>query len=363
MIKNFQTEQKYHLHRSFYVTAVLFILLGLLQFSCTPEPADTTLSDDAGLFETYVQGPVTLDQRINKKGITIAEQLEVVLETSAPESFEIKFPAYSASLGDFTLIDVKNHPARMAGTGDNIRVIHAATYFLEPYLPGTYTIPKMTVTYLDRNNEAESYQIVTEEIQIAVKSLLDKDTGSVEIKDIKGPLSLPENTALQILLVGSGLLLVMLGIAGFLYWQKTAGNKKPPEIQLRPEEIALQELERLLAEDLLTRGGVKLFHLKISDILRHYIENRFGIRAAERTTEEFLTELSVAKSQRDSLLGSHKTLLADFLIHCDLVKFAKHEPTIAESEKTVSICREFIEKTIEKVSRFQGVEVSRGKDN
>jgi len=126
---------------------------------------------------------------------------------------------------------------------------------------------------------------------------------------------------------------------------------------LRPEEIALRELEQLLAENLLGRGKIKLFHLRISDILRHYIENRFGFKAPERTTEEFLTELSMARSHKNSLLGSHKTLLADFLIHCDLVKFAKHEPTIAESEKTVSICREFIEKT---KKRGQGLEVSRG---
>jgi hypothetical protein len=314
-------------------------------FACNPDSVQKTGTDEQGFSQSYVQGQLTLDQRTGEKEITIAEQLKVVLETSVPENMEVEFPAYSTSLGDFTLIDVKNHPARMAGTGSNIRVIHVATYFLEPYLPGTYTIPKMTVTFIDRDNDAEFTQLVTEELEIAVKSLLDKDNGSVEIKDIRGPLSLPENTALQILLVGIGLLLVMLGIAGFLYWQKIAGNKKPPEVQLPPDEIALQELERLLAEDLLTRGEVKLFHLKISDILRHYIENRFGIRAAERTTEEFLTELSITKSQRDSLLGSHKTLLADFLIHCDLVKFAKHEPTIAESEKTVSICREFIEKT------------------
>ncbi len=107
-------------------------------------------------------------------------------------------------------------------------------------------------------------------------------------------------------------------------------------------------------------GEVKLFHLKISDILRHYIENRFGFKAPERTTEEFLTELSMARPEKNSLLGSHKTLLADFLTHCDLVKFAKHEPTITESEKTVAICREFIEKTTEKGSRVQGVKGSRG---
>jgi cell division protein YceG involved in septum cleavage len=209
----------------------------------------------------------------------------------------------------------------------------------------------MTVSYNDRNKGTDSTQLVTEELQVTVKSLLGQDAASVEIKDIKGPLSLPENTGLQILLVIVFLLLVLLGVAGFLYWQKKSSEKNPVEVQLRPEEIALQELERLLAENLLARGEIKLFHLRISDILRHYIENRFGYQAPERTTEEFLTELSQARSQKNTFPGNHKTLLADFLTHCDLVKFAKHEPTVTESEKTVSICREFIEKTKEKGER------------
>jgi hypothetical protein len=348
MSNNFQTYQKYLLRRSFLVSATVFAFLILLQISCTPKPDNTAQSGNTGLFKTYAQGSVTLDQRITRKEITIAEQLEVILETSAPENIEAEFPAYSASLGDFTLMDVKKHPARMAGSGDTVRVIYGVTYLLEPYLPGTYTIPEMTVTFIDRTNGEELTRLTTEEIQIGVQSLLDKDADSLEIKDIKGPLSLPENTALQILLVGLVLLLIFLAIAGFLYWQKKSRDKKPIEVQLCPEEIALQELEKLLSEDLLARGEVKLFHLKISDILRHYIENRFGFRAAERTTEEFLTELSVAKSQENSLLGSHKKLLTEFLNQCDLVKFAKHEPTITESEKTVSLCRKFIEQTREK---------------
>jgi hypothetical protein len=353
MGKVFQTYQKYLRCRNYYVTAVIVILLFLLQFSCAPEPSDITLSGDAALFKTYSQGHASLDQRITGKEITIAEQLKVVLETSAPENMAVEFPVYSASLGDFTLIDVQKHPARMAGTGDAVRVIHGTTYLLEPYLPGTYTIPEMVVTFVDGNNGEELTRLETEEIQIAVKSLLDKNADSLEIKDIKGPLSLPENTAKQIILAGIGLLLILLVAAGFLYWQKISRRNKPIAVQLRPEEIALQELEKLLAEELLSRGEVKLFHLKISDILRHYIENRFGFRAAERTTEEFLTELSLEKPHGDSLLGNHKTLLAHFLSQCDLVKFAKHEPTIAESEKTVSLCRKFIEQTREETVRSE----------
>ena len=348
MIKDFQTKQKCHFTKRFCVIAILFILLALLQ-SCTSAPVDTTIPVDAGFSKTYIQGPLSLIQKTSQTEMTVADQLTIVLETSTPENIDVEFPAYSASVGDFTLIDVNIHPARLAGTGETVRVIHIATYLLEPYLPGTYAIPSMTVIYLDKNNGAESTQLFTEEIQVTVKSLVDRDAGSVEIKDIRGPLSLPANTGLQILLGIILLLLILLGIAGFLYWQKISRNKKAVEVRLRPEEIALLDLERLLAEDLLARGEVKFFHLRISDILRHYIENRFGLKAPERTTEEFLSELSRTRSQKDSLLGSHKKLLADFLIHCDLVKFAKHEPTIDESKKTVSICREFIGKTKEEI--------------
>ncbi len=351
MIKNFQTRNKHNLTGTFCITALLLILVAFLQSSCGPGPVDAPRPDDTGLLKTYDQGPLTLIQKTNKNEMTVSDQLRVIRETSAPENMKVEFPTYSLSLGDFTLMDVTVSPARLVGTGTKVRVIHTARYLLEPYLPGTYSIPKMTITYRDRNNGTESTQLVTEELQVTVKSLLGQDATSVEIKDIKGPLSLPKNTGLQILLVIVFLLLVLLGVAGFLYWQKKSSKKKPVESQLRPEEIALQELERLLAENLLARGEIKLFHLRISDILRHYIENRFGYQAPERTTEEFLTELSLARSQKNTFPGNHKTLLADFLTHCDLVKFAKHKPTAAESEKTVSICREFIEKTKEKGER------------
>jgi hypothetical protein len=365
MIKYFQAYNRRqilnlsHFQQKPFVTVVLFTLLVILQYSCSPAPVDSTLSADTELFKTYSQGSVTLNQKINKKEITVADQLKMVLEISAPENMEIEFPTYSASLGDFTLEDVKIHPARMTGTGNNVRVIHVATYLLEPYLPGTYNIPVMTVTITDININTESTRLITEEIQIAVKSLLDQTGGNVEIKDIKGPLSLPVNTSLRILLAAIALLLIILGVAGFLYWQKISSSRKPLEVQLRPEEIALQELKKLLAENLLSRGEIKLFHLRISDILRHYIENRFGFKAPERTTEEFLTELSMAKSQKNAFSGSHKKLLTDFLIHCDLVKFAKHEPTIAESEKTVSICRQFIKETKENIEDLSGNETTR----
>jgi hypothetical protein len=323
------------------------LAVALLLISCSSGPVQKTADQDQGFLQTYTQEAYTLEQRLDKKEITIAEQLALVLETSVPENTEVEFPRYSASLGDFTLKDTRILPVRMTGSGDSVRVVHQVTYLLEPYLSGTYTIPAMTVTYRDQGNDGIASRIVTEKIEVAVTSLLSQAADQAEIKDIKPPLALAPDRA-RFLAGGLVLLLLMLAAAGLLYWKKKSGKELPAALLPGPGEIALQELDRLLAEDLLSRGEIKSFHLRISDILRRYIENRFGLQAPERTTEEFLLELSRTRSRKNALLGRHKVLLADFLYQCDLVKFARHQPTRAESEKTVSICRKFIQKTREK---------------
>jgi len=311
-----------------------------------------------GVSQSHTRDPITLKLHTDKEEISIAEELTLVLETSVPENTEVEFPSYSASLGDFTLKDTRIHPPRLTGSDRNVRVLQRATYFLEPYLSGRYTIPAMTVTFRQKSDNGEVIQLMTEKIDVAVISLLPSGVDEAEIKDIKPPLPLPANRTQQLLLTGLVLLLAVLALFGFFYWKRLKSDKTAAAVQVRPEEIALRDLEKLLAEDLLARGQIKLFHLRISDILRHYIENRFGLKAPDRTTEEFLTELSYSDTSEQALLGNHKNLLKDFLTQCDLVKFAKHEPTVAESEKTVLICRDFIEKTRE--DRFQGLEVSRG---
>ena len=59
--------------------------------------------------------------------------------------------------------------------------------------------------------------------------------------------------------------------------------------------------------------------------MRVYLEERFELRAPDRTTEEFLRDL-----QKTSALNeAQKASLSGFLEQCDLVKFARFEPTEA----------------------------------
>lgn len=322
-------------------------LLALLLTACTPGPEKKAADPGEGISRRYARDQYILRQRLNKKEISIADQLTLVLATEVPEETAVEFPAFSASLGDFTLKESRTLPPRMVGPAEQARVLHQAVYILEPYLSGTYTIPAMTVTYRDKSDESQATLLATEKVEIPVRSLLGAEARGGQINDISPPLAIEPDRLQQFLAAGLALLLALLAAAGFLWWQKKKRGRVAEPVVLRPDEIGLQQLERLLAENLLARGEIKLFHQRISDILRRYIENRFGLQAPERTTEEFLLEISRQQSAANTLLAVHKSLLADFLRQCDLVKFAKHEPTAAESEKSVRICREFIGMTKE----------------
>ena len=335
----------FHFLKNIRTACALLIIISYLLFSCTPVDKAKPPAITTGFSKVFNQGPVSLTMQLSSTNITIAEQLELVLQAAIPEEYEVEMPGYTTTLGDFSVDDYHTIPPRMTGATGNARILVQKTFILEPYLPGTYTIPPLTIMYQEIKDGAEENKLTTEEVQISVTSFLPDDKGNLQIKDIRPPEELPLDIARLLWLAGILLSIFTLAIAGFLYWRKKQDKKEDVIIQISPDEIAFKELDTLLAEDLLASGKVKLFHLRISDILRRYIENRFGLKAPERTTEEFLTELTRDMQMQKALLGDHKRLLGEFLNQCDLVKFAKHEPSIEESGKTVTVCREFIEET------------------
>jgi len=137
-----------------------------------------------------------------------------------------------------------------------------------------------------------------------------------------------------------GAAVVLAGAGLWLYLR----HKRVAELVriLKPaHELAYERLRALVKEDLVGAGRIKEFYERISNILRHYIEHRFSLRAPERTTEEFLAELA----NTEVLSAPDKESLGEFLKHCDLVKFAKHNPTSEQIQKTFDLVRGFIEKT------------------
>ena len=100
-------------------------------------------------------------------------------------------------------------------------------------------------------------------------------------------------------------------------------------------------MEALRQENLLDKGLLKEFFTRVSDIARHYMENRFNIHAPHMTTEEFLYYLGVT----GHLNETQSIALKDFLNSCDMVKFAKHTPTVKEALKNFDLAQKLVDET------------------
>ncbi len=169
-----------------------------------------------------------------------------------------------------------------------------------------------------------------------------KDTGidTTVFQDIKPPVNLPFNPLILIVIgIVLGLMLLIGGMVWFIKKRKKIKKKiEPPK---SPEQIAYERLAELLKKNLPQDGKVKQYFIEISDILRRYVEGRFKLRAPELTTPEFLE--TIKKSNQ--LTSEHKLLLKEFLVCCDLVKFAKYGPSEKEIEDSAEIVRKFVDET------------------
>lgn len=144
--------------------------------------------------------------------------------------------------------------------------------------------------------------------------------GTNTFRDIKPPVEIPSGW--EWLWWVAGILVAAILIAWLIWWLQRRKQAAPSAVVVPPHVRARQRLDDALA--LLSQP--KPFCIAVSDAIRFYLEERFNVHAPERTTEEFLHELSGT----NVLLPDQKESLADFLNRCDLVKFARYEP--AETE-------------------------------
>jgi hypothetical protein len=120
-----------------------------------------------------------------------------------------------------------------------------------------------------------------------------------DIRDIKPPIEISGGLAWLWWTLAA---LVVLAAALLLWrwWQKRQANQPGP-----PPIPAHVRAKQKLAEALTLISQPKPFVIAVSDTARTYLEERFTFRAPERTTEEFLRELSgtdlLAKDQKESL--------------------------------------------------------------
>jgi ABC-type nickel/cobalt efflux system permease component RcnA len=155
-----------------------------------------------------------------------------------------------------------------------------------------------------------------------------------DIRDIRGPKFTLPPWLLPAVIAGA----VLLAFGGFRLWRRLRRRRQPRV--LLPFEVALQRLEEMRA--LMQPDDAREFSIAVSDVVRRYIEERFGATATHRTTEEFLHDLLESSH---APLARHRALLSEFLQACDLVKFAGMSLTLQNMESLHHSARAFVLET------------------
>jgi hypothetical protein len=187
--------------------------------------------------------------------------------------------------------------------------------------------------------DGSSTTLSTDSYVITVQSV-GLDEGG-DIRAIRGPLGIPLSVIYVLPWI---LLLVLLGGLGYWLWAR----RRPVEVSPRrsvviprfPHEDAYEALDRLEASDLLERGEVKEYHILASEIIRTYVEDRFGVYALEMTTGEVVEGLRGTDLPEDDVEA-----FGVFASRCDLVKFARLRPTPEACRDILEAARAFVDQT------------------
>ncbi|MDE0221336.1 MAG: hypothetical protein OXJ90_18860, partial [Spirochaetaceae bacterium] len=131
-------------------------------------------------------------------------------------------------------------------------------------------------------------------------------------------------------------LAVAAAVVAAIRWRRRVAAGRPVPVE-PPGVVALRALDELERDEAL-KADLDRFYVTVSSILRVYLEGRFGLRAPEQTTEEFL---AAAEAEPAFDREQQRTLRA-FLAACDAVKFARARPSAGQTGRIIDTARGFV---------------------
>jgi len=270
----------------------------------------------------------------DKTAATVGDPIELTVRLVVPAGAEIKSFAPDDRLKALNILDRRAEPAVDLEDGRRAQILR---YRIAAYDLDGIEVPALQATVVGEGGVETT--LASPPLSISIASVLTAE--DTEPADIKKPVSMP------VAPLWPWLLLAALLLAAGAWWlrrrRRPAGDvaaalpaAPPPPAHL----VAYAELERLLSSGLLERGGEKEFYIELAEILKRYLEARFGIDTFERTSNEILAALRSA-----GVSIKVKASSAEFFVACDMVKFARHHPPEDETRATVERAYQIIDET------------------
>lgn len=277
---------------------------------------------------------------IEPDSVSIGDRFTYTIELEKDLAQEIFFPSFGGEHTDYELIE-EPPVDTLSREGRKLRL--RKSYRLAAFQEGVHRILPQVI-YADKNIIDTLSGEDTLEFLVTTFVI---DSTSHSIFDIKPQMDMPFKfaeisgyvtwVAIALLIIA---LLIYVTYRILRHYGKSFHDIFHPAPPLPPHEVARMALERLYVQRLWQAEKHKLYYSTLTDIIRTYIDGRFGVGAMEMTSDEII------EAMRDVDLPQKSAMdLTQILRDADLVKFAKAIPEAEENEAAYEAAWQFVEQT------------------
>lgn len=287
---------------------------------------------------------VRVNAVLDTSKIRIGEQAKIDLYVeynSKLKDLNIEWQSVGDTLtGKVEVVSVSPIDTTLPEKTNSTKIFQHQQIVVSVYDSGYYAIPPFKFVI---NNDT-AHAIYTQPLFLEVHTV-PTDSSAAKIKDIKDTFEEPFNWKWYLPEIYWSLAILAIIVATILitryYTKKKQQKILEPEKPKVPAHItALATLEKIKEAQEWKEGKVKEYYSSISEAIRLYIEERFGVNALESTTDEIMTAFRTQVVDRES-----KEKLQQILMLSDLVKFAKQFPIEAEHNFTLQNAFDFVNGT------------------
>lgn len=285
----------------------------------------------------------------------IGDQQHLTFKVRSDGGIRIAFP----QLKDTVVrgVEIISGPIRDSVKEKDGRWLFEEKYVITAFDTGVYMIPSMPITV-----EGEEYNNVlrTDPLAFVVNTFqVDPQKGSY---DIVMPYAAPwtfREILPYLLWVLSGIVLIF---AGWWLWQRYKKNK--PLFVAKKEDIppyikAIRSLDEIKGGKLWQSGHEKEYYTRLTDTVRQYVDEEFGIPAMEQTSGETIRGLEGCREVE----SKERSRMAELLTTADFVKFAKFAPLQDENARYLDSAYDFVQATHQRVQAELAEQQKRAEEN
>jgi hypothetical protein len=269
---------------------------------------------------------VQVEARVGVDSVTVGERLHIRYTAAYPESLTF-LPLQQFDPGNCRFVSVAWR--EVAGNGDRMK--EADVVVLPMDLESAHVPPAPFFFLRPGGDTLVAY---ANEVDVPIRALT-ADTS--EARPLKPQWQAPRDYWRYIIIGGIALL---VAAAAFLLWRRLRRPKPVVEVtrpELPADYVALKALGEIERMRLLEAGEFKKYYTLVVDVLRHYLERRYGILAMDRTTDEILRDLFERRVPMNGCEG--------LLREADLVKFAKFKPNVADGQRAMETAKDLVART------------------